>query len=182
MRGCWVGHDPNAPLPVFTDCSRTGLGEAQLPASHLNMPHSFGSPGGLALADLLSPSLPSSFQPPATPTPPRPPRGGEHCWPTRPTLRNELDTFSVHFYIFFGPNVSVPPDRPAVFAINLLPVLDSGGILNLELKLNVVRPFGRSGGGLNGGQWLWDTEEAGRPGGGSPLPRCRQERRDGLRD
>uniref|UniRef100_A0A670Z6J6 Transmembrane protein 8B n=1 Tax=Pseudonaja textilis TaxID=8673 RepID=A0A670Z6J6_PSETE len=71
-------------------------------------------------------------------------RGGEHCWPTRPTLRNELDTFSVHFYIFFGPNVSVPPDRPAVFAINLLPVLDSGGILNLELKLNVVRPLGRS--------------------------------------
>uniref|UniRef100_A0A8C7DVY8 Transmembrane protein 8B n=1 Tax=Naja naja TaxID=35670 RepID=A0A8C7DVY8_NAJNA len=98
--------------------------------------------GGLALADLLSPSLPSSFQPPATPTSPRPPRGGEHCWPTRPTLRNELDTFSVHFYIFFGPNVSVPPNRPAVFAINLLPVLDSGGILNLELKLNVVRPFG----------------------------------------
>ncbi|KAK9408706.1 transmembrane protein 8B [Crotalus adamanteus] len=119
------------------DCSQTGLGEAQLPASHLNMPHSFGSTGGLALADILPPSLPSSFQPPATPTPPRPTRGGEHCWPTRPTLRNELDTFSVHFYIFFGPNVSVPPDRPAVFAINLLPVLDSGGILNLELKLNV---------------------------------------------
>ncbi|XP_009982729.1 PREDICTED: transmembrane protein 8B, partial [Tauraco erythrolophus] len=52
-------------------------------------------------------------------------------------LRNELDTFSVHFYIFFGPNVSVPPDRPAVFVINLLPVLDSGGVLNLELRLNV---------------------------------------------
>ncbi|XP_009866399.1 PREDICTED: transmembrane protein 8B [Apaloderma vittatum] len=50
---------------------------------------------------------------------------------------NELDPFSVHFYIFFGPNVSVPPDRPAVFVINLLPVLDSGGVLNLELRLNV---------------------------------------------
>ncbi|XP_010288286.1 PREDICTED: transmembrane protein 8A-like, partial [Phaethon lepturus] len=41
------------------------------------------------------------------------------------------------FYIFFGPNVSVPPDRPAVFVINLLPVLDNGGVLNLELQLNV---------------------------------------------
>lgn len=60
------------------------------------------------------------------------------CWPIRPTLRNELDTFSVHFYIFFGPNISVPPDRAAVFSINLMPVLDSGGVLNMELKLNVV--------------------------------------------
>ncbi|XP_068278003.1 transmembrane protein 8B-like [Nyctibius grandis] len=62
-------------------------------------------------------------------------RGGQEDY--HPTLRNELDTFSVHFYIFFGPNVSVPPDRPAVFVINLLPVLDSGGVLNLELRLNV---------------------------------------------
>lgn len=60
------------------------------------------------------------------------------CWPIRPTLRNELDTFSVHFYVFFGPNISVPPDRAAVFAINLMPVLDSGGVLNMELKLNMV--------------------------------------------
>jgi len=60
------------------------------------------------------------------------------CWPIRPTLRNELDTFSVHFYVFFGPNISIPPDRAAVFAINLMPVLDSGGVLNMELKLNMV--------------------------------------------
>lgn len=60
------------------------------------------------------------------------------CWPIRPTLRNELDTFSVHFYVFFGPNISIPPDRAAVFAINLMPVLDSGGVLNMELKLNLV--------------------------------------------
>uniref|UniRef100_A0A8C5SNS4 Transmembrane protein 8B n=1 Tax=Laticauda laticaudata TaxID=8630 RepID=A0A8C5SNS4_LATLA len=86
----------------------------------------------------LSPPPTAVSSPPAPPTSPKPPRGGEHCGPIRPTLRNELDTFSVHFYIFFGPNVSVPPDRPAVFAINLLPVLDSGGILNLELKLNVT--------------------------------------------
>ncbi|TRY97262.1 hypothetical protein DNTS_018039 [Danionella cerebrum] len=59
------------------------------------------------------------------------------CWPIRPTLRNELDTFSVHFYIFFGPNISIPPDRAAIFAINLMPVLDSGGVLNMELKLKV---------------------------------------------
>lgn len=63
------------------------------------------------------------------------------CWPIRPTLRNELDTFSVHFYVFFGPNISVPPDRAAVFAINLMPVLDSGGVLNMELKLNLVSFF-----------------------------------------
>ncbi len=63
------------------------------------------------------------------------------CWPIRPTLRNELDTFSVHFYIFFGPNISIPPDRAAIFAINLMPVLDSGGVLNMELKLNVVSWF-----------------------------------------
>ncbi|KAM6469743.1 transmembrane protein 8B isoform 2-T2 [Liasis olivaceus] len=126
------------------DCSRTSLSEAQLPGSRLNMPHSFGSAGGLAMADILPPPLPNSLQPPATSTPTMPSKGGEHCWPTRPTLRNELDTFSVHFYIFFGPNVSVPPDRPAVFAISLLPVLDSGGILNLELKLNVSSLHGEN--------------------------------------
>lgn len=64
----------------------------------------------------------------------------EHCWPVRPTLRNELDTFSVHFYIFFGPSVALPPERPAVFALRLLPVLDSGGVLSLELQLNAVCP------------------------------------------
>lgn len=58
----------------------------------------------------------------------------------RPTLRNELDTFSVHFYIFFGPSVALPPERPAVFALRLLPVLDSGGVLSLELQLNTVCP------------------------------------------
>ncbi|XP_053152646.1 transmembrane protein 8B isoform X2 [Hemicordylus capensis] len=122
-------------LVQLKDCSRTGLPRApfQLPGSSLNMPHSFGSPGGLALAHSLPPFPPNSTRPP----PPSPPTAGEHCWPIRPTLRNELDTFSVHFYIFFGPNVSVPPDRPAIFAVSLLPVLDSGSVLNLELKLNV---------------------------------------------
>lgn len=67
-----------------------------------------------------------------------PTAGTNKCWPIRPTLRNELDTFSVHFYVFFGPNISIPPDRAAVFAINLMPVLDSGGVLNMELKLNMV--------------------------------------------
>lgn len=67
------------------------------------------------------------------------------CWPIRPTLRNELDTFSVHFYVFFGPNISVPPGRAAVFAIKLMPVLDSGGVLNMELKLNVVSKWGSGG-------------------------------------
>ncbi|KFP87537.1 Transmembrane protein 8A, partial [Apaloderma vittatum] len=97
----------------LTDCSRPSLARPPfLPSSaSMNMPHSFGSAGGLALGD----------------SPP----------PTSPNSTKQLDPFSVHFYIFFGPNVSVPPDRPAVFVINLLPVLDSGGVLNLELRLNV---------------------------------------------
>ncbi|XP_009071964.1 PREDICTED: transmembrane protein 8B, partial [Acanthisitta chloris] len=125
----------------LTDCSRPSLARPPfLPSStSMNMPHSFGSVGGLALGDSPPPTSPNGTKHPvpipiASPTSER-----ERCWPVRPTLRNELETFSVHFYIFFGPNVSVPPDRPAVFVINLLPVLDSGGVLNLELRLNVVR-------------------------------------------
>uniref|UniRef100_A0A8C3FF13 Transmembrane protein 8B n=1 Tax=Chrysemys picta bellii TaxID=8478 RepID=A0A8C3FF13_CHRPI len=98
----------------------------------MNMPQSFGALVSLSLGESAPPVAPNGTQPPPAVPPP-----GERCWPIRPTLRNELDTFSVHFYIFFGPNVSVPPDRPAVFGISLLPVLDSGGVLNLELKLNV---------------------------------------------
>ncbi|XP_074424497.1 transmembrane protein 8B-like isoform X3 [Larus michahellis] len=101
----------------------------------MNMPHSFGSVGELVLGDSPLPTSPNGTKHPV-PIPTISP-ASELCWPVRPTLRNELDTFSVHFYIFFGPNVSVPPDRPAVFVINLLPVLDSGGVLNLELRLNV---------------------------------------------
>uniref|UniRef100_A0A8C9LF86 Transmembrane protein 8B n=1 Tax=Pavo cristatus TaxID=9049 RepID=A0A8C9LF86_PAVCR len=109
-----------------------------LPSSaSMNMPHSFGSAGGMVLGDSPPPTSPNSTKRPLPISSTMP--ATERCWPIRPTLRNELDTFSVHFYIFFGPNVSVPPDRPAVFVINLLPVLDSGGVLNLELRLNVVR-------------------------------------------
>uniref|UniRef100_A0A673XG44 Transmembrane protein 8B n=1 Tax=Salmo trutta TaxID=8032 RepID=A0A673XG44_SALTR len=89
----------------------TGRHSSSGPSSNLNLPQSFGSAMGFSLS--------------------------ETCWPIRPTLRNELDTFSVHFYIFFGPNISVPPDKAAVFSINLMPVLDSGGVLNMELKLNL---------------------------------------------
>ncbi|XP_077646425.1 transmembrane protein 8B isoform X2 [Lonchura striata] len=121
----------------LTDCSRPSLARPPfLPSSaSMNMPHSFGSAGGLALGDSPPPTSPNDTKHPV-PIPVTL-HTGEQCWPVRPTLRNELDTFSVHFYIFFGPNVSVPPDRPAVFVINLLPVLDSGGVLNLELRLNV---------------------------------------------
>ena len=112
----------------------------------MNMPQSFGTAMGFSLSETLSvASLPSLTQndshlhtsedsiiylPPTA--------DYNKCWPIRPTLRNELDTFSVHFYVFFGPNISIPPDRAAVFAINLMPVLDSGGVLNMELKLNMV--------------------------------------------
>ena len=94
----------------------------------MNMPQSLGNQP--------LPPEPSSLGAPAEgPGATSPP---EHCWPVRPTLRNELDTFSVHFYVFFGPSVALPPERPAVFALRLLPVLDSGGVLSLELQLNVV--------------------------------------------
>ncbi|XP_069061760.1 transmembrane protein 8B [Pleurodeles waltl] len=137
------------------DCSKPGLSKNVLlaPSSALNMPQSFGSAGSLSFSEgLPSPGVASPLQndtgststsapeeplvPPASSTNPHP-SFEPSCWPIRPTLRNELDTFSVHFYIFFGPNISIPPSRPAVFVINLLPVLDSGGVLNLELKLNV---------------------------------------------
>lgn len=110
------------------------------------MPQSFGTAMGFSLSETLAVAdLPSlsrnashlhtseesiTYLAPAT--------DANRCWPIRPTLRNELDTFSVHFYVFFGPNISIPPDRAAVFAINLMPVLDSGGVLNMELKLNMV--------------------------------------------
>lgn len=112
----------------------------------MNMPQSFGAAMGFSLSETMSvAALPSPlhnnshlhtsedsiiYVAPAA--------DNYKCWPIRPTLRNELDTFSVHFYVFFGPNISIPPDRAAVFAINLMPVLDSGGVLNMELKLNVV--------------------------------------------
>ncbi|XP_073468167.1 transmembrane protein 8B [Aquarana catesbeiana] len=118
------------------DCSKPGLSRGpNAPSSSLNMPQSFGAAGGLAsLEGLPAPgvSLSAGNMSWGNATILQP-----SCWPIRPTLRNELDTFSVHFYIFFGPNVSVPPDRPAVFSVNLLPVLDSGGVFNLEVRLNV---------------------------------------------
>lgn len=124
----------------------------------MNMPQSFGAAMGFSLSDTLSAAaLPG---PSRNGSGPRPSEDGvvylgpavdaSRCWPIRPTLRNELDTFSVHFYVFFGPNISIPPDRAAVFAINLMPVLDSGGVLNMELKLNMVSK--REGGGLRRGK------------------------------
>uniref|UniRef100_A0A8C8RPD2 Transmembrane protein 8B n=1 Tax=Pelusios castaneus TaxID=367368 RepID=A0A8C8RPD2_9SAUR len=106
----------------------------------MNMPRSFGALVSVSLEESLPPGAPNDTQqlPAVTPA-------SERCWPIRPTLRNELDTFSVHFYIFFGPNISVPPARPALFVIHLLPVLDSGGVLNLELKLNVSSLRGENG-------------------------------------
>ncbi|XP_034872221.1 transmembrane protein 8B isoform X3 [Mirounga leonina] len=109
------------------ECPQPSLSRVLVPGAAMNMPQSLGN-------QPLSPEPPSlgaSAEGPGATSPP------EHCWPVRPTLRNELDTFSVHFYIFFGPSVALPPERPAVFALRLLPVLDSGGVLSLELQLNV---------------------------------------------
>ncbi|KAM6170070.1 transmembrane protein 8B [Rhynchocyon petersi] len=109
------------------ECPQPSLSRALVPGAAMNMPQSLGT-------QPLPPEPPSPGVPVEGPGATSPP---EHCWPVRPTLRNELDTFSVHFYIFFGPSVALPPERPAVFALRLLPVLDSGGVLSLELQLNV---------------------------------------------
>ncbi|XP_008997418.3 transmembrane protein 8B isoform X3 [Callithrix jacchus] len=108
------------------ECPQPGLLRSLVPGAAMNMPQSLGN-------QPLPPEPPSLGTPAEGPGATSPP---EHCWPVRPTLRNELDTFSVHFYIFFGPSVALPPERPAVFAMRLLPVLDSGGVLSLELQLN----------------------------------------------
>ncbi|XP_012380144.1 transmembrane protein 8B isoform X3 [Dasypus novemcinctus] len=109
------------------ECPQPSLSRALVPAAAMNMPQSLGNQPLLP----ESPSLGAPVERLGATSPP------EHCWPVRPTLRNELDTFSVHFYIFFGPSVALPPERPAVFALRLLPVLDSGGVFSLELQLNV---------------------------------------------
>ncbi|XP_035877803.1 transmembrane protein 8B isoform X3 [Phyllostomus discolor] len=108
------------------ECPKPSLSRALVPGAAMNMPQSLGNQP----LPLEPPSLGAPVEAPGAPSPP------EHCWPVRPTLRNELDTFSVHFYIFFGPSVALPPERPAVFGLRLLPVLDSGGVLSLELHLN----------------------------------------------
>uniref|UniRef100_UPI00398EBBA5 transmembrane protein 8B n=1 Tax=Pristiophorus japonicus TaxID=55135 RepID=UPI00398EBBA5 len=130
------------------DCSKLGVSKSiSAPISPtLNMPQSFGSPGSMSILDTLpvtgftpralNESDRGSAERPSTESQQDRAALGDRCWPIRPTLRNELDTFSVHFYIFFGPNVFVLPNKPAVFVINLMPVLDSGGVLNMELKLN----------------------------------------------
>uniref|UniRef100_A0A8C2DSZ8 Transmembrane protein 8B n=2 Tax=Cyprinus carpio TaxID=7962 RepID=A0A8C2DSZ8_CYPCA len=127
------------------DCSKPSVSKG---SSAMNMPQSFGTAMGFSLSETLpAASLPNVPQNSSDQgslltaedsiTYLAPMADSNKCWPIRPTLRNELDTFSVHFYIFFGPNISIPPDRAAIFAINLMPVLDSGGVLNMELKLNV---------------------------------------------
>uniref|UniRef100_A0A8C2PH17 Transmembrane protein 8B n=1 Tax=Capra hircus TaxID=9925 RepID=A0A8C2PH17_CAPHI len=120
-----AGHSSDFLCP--TECPQPSLSRALVPGAAMNMPQSLGN-------QPLPPEPPSLGTPAEGPGATSPP---EHCWPVRPTLRNELDTFSVHFYIFFGPSVALPPERPAVFALRLLPVLDSGGVLSLELQLNV---------------------------------------------
>nr|XP_021327346.1 transmembrane protein 8B isoform X3 [Danio rerio] len=128
------------------DCSKPTVSKG---SSAMNMPQSFGTAMGFSLSETLPaaslPNVPQNASDQASLlaaedsiTYLAPTADTNKCWPIRPTLRNELDTFSVHFYIFFGPNISIPPDRAAIFAINLMPVLDSGGVLNMELKLNVV--------------------------------------------
>ncbi|XP_061119624.1 transmembrane protein 8B-like [Conger conger] len=127
------------------DCSKAATPKGSVA---FNMPQSYGNAMGSSWSDTLPVSgLPSlswngSEQNPFLLSGDSiaylgPMTGTNTCWPIRPTLRNELDTFSVHFYIFYGPSISVPPDRATVFAINLLPVLDSGGVLNMEVRLNV---------------------------------------------
>ncbi|KAJ6663052.1 hypothetical protein lerEdw1_010873 [Lerista edwardsae] len=69
-----------------------------------------------------------------------------------------------------APTSRCPPDRPAVFAIQLLPVLDSGGILNLELRLNVSSLRGE-----NATVFACLNHEVPLVPGGSPLVTCETE-------
>uniref|UniRef100_A0A8C4R273 Transmembrane protein 8B n=1 Tax=Eptatretus burgeri TaxID=7764 RepID=A0A8C4R273_EPTBU len=66
----------------------------------------------------------------------------ELCVPFRPTLRNDLDTLSTQFYIFFGPNVTVRAKVPTILALTLIPHMDSGAVFTFEMQLNVLHhPF-----------------------------------------
>lgn len=167
--GVWWGHMAMQATCLifgflyFTECPRPSLSRALVPGAAMNMPQSLGT-------------QPLSLEPPSLGTPVEGSGAvapSEHCWPVRPTLRNELDTFSVHFYIFFGPSVALPPERPAVFALRLLPVLDSGGVLSLELQLNAVCP--RRGGfpvGESEGESRWRVGPLSPPGSRSRLLLC----------
>ncbi|XP_061418939.1 transmembrane protein 8B-like [Lethenteron reissneri] len=61
----------------------------------------------------------------------------ELCLPVRPTLRNDLNTLSTQFFVFYGPNVTVTSASPVTLSLQLGPLLDGGATLNFEIALNM---------------------------------------------
>ena len=60
------------------------------------------------------------------------------CVHTQPVFKEELDVVSVRFAVINGANVTVSSMAPTLLLLNLNSFTDSGGTLNLDLKLNQV--------------------------------------------
>ncbi|KAI1896083.1 hypothetical protein AGOR_G00091150 [Albula goreensis] len=58
------------------------------------------------------------------------------CVHSQPVFREELDVVSVRFAVINGPNVTVSSVAPTLLQFSLSSFTDSGGTLNLDLKLN----------------------------------------------
>ncbi|KAJ8413570.1 hypothetical protein AAFF_G00080770 [Aldrovandia affinis] len=58
------------------------------------------------------------------------------CLHNQPVFKEELDVVSVRFAVINGPNVTVSSLAPTLLLLNLNSFTDSGGTLNLDLKLN----------------------------------------------
>ncbi|KAJ8363927.1 hypothetical protein SKAU_G00127580 [Synaphobranchus kaupii] len=58
------------------------------------------------------------------------------CVHTQPVFKEELDVVSVRFAVINGANVTVSSMAPTLLLLNLNSFTDSGGTLNLDLKLN----------------------------------------------
>lgn len=64
---------------------------------------------------------------------------GSTCVRNQPIFKEELDVASVRFSIIGGPNITVSTQAPTVFLLDLNSFTNSGGTLNLDLRLNQVR-------------------------------------------
>ncbi|XP_036386889.1 post-GPI attachment to proteins factor 6 [Megalops cyprinoides] len=58
------------------------------------------------------------------------------CVHNQPVFKEELDVVSVRFAVINGPNITVSSVAPTLLLLNLNSFTDSGGTLNLDLKLN----------------------------------------------
>ncbi|XP_072568624.1 post-GPI attachment to proteins factor 6 [Paramormyrops kingsleyae] len=61
---------------------------------------------------------------------------GSTCVRNQPIFKEELDVASVRFSVIGGPNITVSTQAPTVFLLDLNSFTNSGGTLNLDLRLN----------------------------------------------